>query len=317
MIDSPQDPRIRLEKQVHLFGQMRQVYGVEGYDGFHVIANALPRRTQLELVHQALAKYPEKPNRTNLDPFHPVEELTDIWTKERTSVAEAGVVKNSLLSKLRWATMGYQYDWTARTYPLDTFTPIPDDLSRLAAYIAEALGYTVRSEAAIVNYYMHDSQMGPHKDESELTYDHPVVSFSMGSTAVFLLGGDTRQEEPVACYLRSGDVSILGGASRLRLHGVARILMGDTPDYLKLDALGSVMINPNGLSLHDAFGDSDVTSEEEKQTEADTESTISRETEELLLRYLQGTRVNINVRQVFPSRSDDDSRQVEAQATVA
>lgn len=49
-------------------------------------------------------------------------------------------------------------------------------------------------------------------------------SCSLGQTAIFLLGGVTKATEPVAVYLRSGDITVLSGDSRLAYHAVPRIL---------------------------------------------------------------------------------------------
>ena len=49
----------------------------------------------------------------------------------------------------------------------------------------------------------------------------------MGQTAIFLVGGVTREEEPVAMYLRSGDIVVMMGPSRLAYHAIPRILSRD------------------------------------------------------------------------------------------
>lgn len=77
----------------------------------------------------------------------------------------------------------------------------------------------LRSEAGIVNYYRPKSTMGGHRDDLELTFEEPVVSISCGCTAVFLIGGASRDVPPVPLVLESGDVVVMGGASRLFYHG--------------------------------------------------------------------------------------------------
>lgn len=51
---------------------------------------------------------------------------------------------------------------------------------------------------------------------------NPLSSF--GQSAIFLLGGKTRDQAPLAMYLRSGDIMIMAGDSRLAYHAVPRIL---------------------------------------------------------------------------------------------
>lgn len=55
-------------------------------------------------------------------------------------------------------------------------------------------GCSMKPEAAIVNYYNLERKslpMGPHQDDLELTMKAPVVSISVGCTAVFLVGTHT------------------------------------------------------------------------------------------------------------------------------
>jgi hypothetical protein len=98
------------------------------------------------------------------------------------------------VERLHWVTLGYHYDWTARRYvqPRDGDEPLPSFLAELAARWAEASGFSVRAQAAIVNLYTQRSTMGGHRDELELTYDYPVVSLSLGMSAVFLIGASLR-----------------------------------------------------------------------------------------------------------------------------
>jgi len=61
------------------------------------------------------------------------------------------------------------------------------------------------------------------------------VSLSLGDTARFLFGGVRRRDPVESILLESGDVFVFGGPSRLRYHGVARILAGTGPASLTLD----------------------------------------------------------------------------------
>jgi alkylated DNA repair protein (DNA oxidative demethylase) len=76
--------------------------------------------------------------------------------------------------------------------------------------------------------------MGVHqdKDESRASIDAgvPIVSVSLGDAARFVVGGLTRREPTHPIVLRSGDVLVMGGPSRLRFHGVTRILPGTAPE---------------------------------------------------------------------------------------
>ena len=65
---------------------------------------------------------------------------------------------------------------------------------------------------------------GGHTDHSERNLEAPLVSVSLGQSCVFLLGGRTRETEPTAILLRSGDVVIMSGEARRCYHGVPRIV---------------------------------------------------------------------------------------------
>jgi hypothetical protein len=56
-------------------------------------------------------------------------------------------------NKLRWASLGYHYNWTLRQYLPDLRAPIPAEFARLCKQVAEMVGCKLQAEAAIVNFY--------------------------------------------------------------------------------------------------------------------------------------------------------------------
>ena len=76
--------------------------------------------------------------------------------------------------------------------------------------------------------------MGVHQDKDEgratIEAGMPIVSVSIGDTARFVIGGLSRKGPMQPLMLHSGDVIVMGGPSRLRFHGVTRILPGTAPD---------------------------------------------------------------------------------------
>ena len=95
---------------------------------------------------------------------------------------------------------------------------------------------TIQPEVCIVNRYTSMGKLGLHqdKDEQQPTLDAgiPVVSLSVGDAGRFLIGGTRRKDDVQAITLGSGDAFVMGGLSRLRYHGVARILPGTAPSGL-------------------------------------------------------------------------------------
>jgi alkylated DNA repair protein (DNA oxidative demethylase) len=70
--------------------------------------------------------------------------------------------------------------------------------------------------------------MGLHQDRDEKTFDAPVVSVSLGDTALFRIGGTNRREPTRSFRLQSGDVLVFGGPARLAFHGIDRLYAGSS-----------------------------------------------------------------------------------------
>jgi alkylated DNA repair protein (DNA oxidative demethylase) len=85
-----------------------------------------------------------------------------------------------------------------------------------------------------MNYYTSTSKMGVHQDKDEpaetIAAGFPIVSVSLGDDARFVVGGLSRREPTFPVMLKSGDVIVMGGPSRLRYHGVTRIIPGTAPE---------------------------------------------------------------------------------------
>lgn len=87
-------------------------------------------------------------------------------------------------------------------------------------------GYDFPPEACLVNFYQGGAKMGLHQDKDEEDFSAPVVSISLGDTAVFRFGGTERGGKTSTLKLSSGDVLVMGGESRLCFHGIDRVNVG-------------------------------------------------------------------------------------------
>jgi DNA oxidative demethylase len=87
-------------------------------------------------------------------------------------------------------------------------------------------GYPYAAEACLINFYVPQAKMGLHQDRDEAALDAPVVSVSLGDTAVFRIGGTHRSGKTTSFKLQSGDVMSFGGAARLAFHGIDRVIKG-------------------------------------------------------------------------------------------
>ncbi|WP_172381692.1 alpha-ketoglutarate-dependent dioxygenase AlkB [Streptomyces sp. MNP-20] len=102
-------------------------------------------------------------------------------------------------------------------------------------------------DIALVNYYDADARMGMHRDSDEKS-DAPVVSLSLGDACVFRFGNtETRARPYTDVELRSGDLMVFGGPSRLAYHGVPRIHAGTAPPGLGLTGRLNVTLRVSGL----------------------------------------------------------------------
>jgi DNA oxidative demethylase len=103
--------------------------------------------------------------------------------------------------------------------------PVPATL--LAAW--EALsGFPRPPEACLVNWYEGKARMGLHQDRDEQDLAAPVLSVSLGDSCLFRYGGLKRSDPTRSVTLESGDVLLIGGASRLCFHGVDRVMAGSS-----------------------------------------------------------------------------------------
>ena len=120
-------------------------------------------------------------------------------------------------------TGGYRYEarhpGTGRPWP--EISPILLDLW------AGTTGYAHPPEACLINYYRPTARMGLHQDKDEQDFGAPVLSVSLGDTAVFRIA-EKRSGPSRSMKLSSGDVLVMGGAARLSYHGIDRVLGGSS-----------------------------------------------------------------------------------------
>lgn len=134
-------------------------------------------------------------------------------------------VEMTNLGPVGWVSdrAGYRYQ---PTHPV-TGAPWPPIPERLTALWRDLTGWPEPPDACLVNLYREGARMGLHQDLDEADRAAPVVSVSLGDTAVFRVGaaagGPTR-----SVRLASGDVCALTGPARLARHGIDRILAGSS-----------------------------------------------------------------------------------------
>ena len=119
---------------------------------------------------------------------------------------------------------GYRY---VPRHP-ETGAPWPAIPEALLGLWQTVAAYPAAPECCLVNYYDPEARMGLHRDADEETFAAPVVSLSLGDSAVFRIGGPERRDSTTSLKLHSGDVMILSGPARLAYHGIDRVLGGSS-----------------------------------------------------------------------------------------
>ena len=133
-----------------------------------------------------------------------------------------------------WNGLTYKYEDRRSDFDGLAVPEIPPRLVEIARTAAKEAGFEMRPDLCIMNYYAAEAKMGVHQDKDErpetIAAGIPIVSVSLGDAARFVFGGLTRREPTNPIVLRSGDALVMGGPSRLRFHGVTRILPGTAPE---------------------------------------------------------------------------------------
>lgn len=132
-----------------------------------------------------------------------------------------------------WNALTYTYEERRSDFDGLPVPPVPSGFADLARAAASDAGFTIEPDVCIMNYYTSVAKMGVHQDKDEraetIAAGIPIVSVSLGDDARFVIGGLSRREATFPVMLKSGDVIVMGGPSRLRYHGITRVLPGTAP----------------------------------------------------------------------------------------
>lgn len=179
-----------------------------GMAGFHHWPSLLDSATQLELVQQIRQRVATAPLYRCLTPGgRPL-------SVQMTNFGDLGWVSDNA---------GYRYQ---PTHPVtgQSWPDIPPLLLQLWRDLAP---WPELPDACLVNFYQDDARMGLHQDRDEAQLGAPVLSISLGDSAVFRIGpeagGPTKRIK-----LSSGDVCMIAGPARMARHGVDKILAGSS-----------------------------------------------------------------------------------------
>jgi alkylated DNA repair protein alkB family protein 1 len=144
-----------------------------------------------------------------------------------------------LQKKLRWLTLGTQYNWNTRAYSSSSPTPFPSDI---AALVTSLFASSFRPESGVVLLYSPKDYMPVHRDVSE-ECERGLASFSLGCDGLFIIardkhpgvdeGNEDREQEMVVIRVRSGDVVQMSRETRWAWHAMPKIMAGTCPPWLE------------------------------------------------------------------------------------
>jgi alkylated DNA repair protein alkB family protein 1 len=212
--------------------------------GLFIYPSLLPQEVQLQLLAKSFHRdLSNQQHQTNVHMFHHVTYPPDhesyfatsanelVFEPKDPAVHKLITIQQYLTKKLRWITLGGQYDWTNKVYPDGPPPAFPPDIKDLV----ESL-FPMKAEAAIVNLYSPGDTLSLHRDVSE-ECDQPLASISLGCDGIFVIGLDGAEPGEAArvatLRLRSGDAVLMSGESRYAWHSVPKILEGTCPTWMQ------------------------------------------------------------------------------------
>ena len=140
------------------------------------------------------------------------------WGKEMS-------VRMTSAGRCGWVSDRRGYRYATRHPSGVAWPPVP---ARVLALWREVTGLDREPDCCLVNFYDAGARMGLHQDRDEADFGWPVVSVSLGDDALFRVGGTERSDPTASHWLKSGDVAVLDGASRLAFHGIDRVRPGSS-----------------------------------------------------------------------------------------
>jgi alkylated DNA repair protein alkB family protein 1 len=250
-----------------------KIYSLKDCPGLIIIKNPFTSLGQRYYIKKLLKDYTKNHPNNLLESRFKQNVIKDFWTSWNEEVDQQQ--KRLIKKSMRWTTLGYHYDWTNKVYSEQNKDKFPEELSKLVSVFAEILNFNnFKSEAAIINFYHIGTTLSAHTDHSEIC-DAPLFSFSFGQSAIFLMGGTSKDDDAVPILLNSGDVVIMSGKSRFNYHSVPRIFESESQPW-----------NENQSTDNCDLLNSD-----------DLNECISQELWRQFETYLVDSRINVNVRQ--------------------
>lgn len=179
-----------------------------GLDGFRLWPSYLDAPQQAQLLAQVIQRLEQAP------PYRPITPGGRPFSVQMSNFGPLGWVSDAA---------GYRYQ---PTHPV-TGALWPDIPPLLISMWHRLTGYEAPPDACLVNLYQGEAKMGLHQDRDEKDLTAPVLSVSLGDTALFRIGPASGGRTQ-SLRLTSGDVCALTGNARLARHGIDHLLSGSS-----------------------------------------------------------------------------------------
>lgn len=184
-----------------------------------------PARQKIEIIPGAVwyPQYLDRDGQENLrSQVRDIARAAPLFQPAMPRTGKPFSVRMTNCGTLGWVSdkEGYRYQ------PLHpaTHRPWPAMPEILLHIWQDVSGFHARPEACLINFYDQKAKMGLHQDQDEQDFSAPVVSVSLGDTAIFRIGSTTRGGPTRSLKLESGDVFVFGGPARLAFHGIDRLV---------------------------------------------------------------------------------------------
>lgn len=146
-----------------------------------------------------------------------------------------------LQKKLRWLTLGTQYDWMTRSYSSSSPTAFPSDIS---AFVMKLFDSSFVPESGVVLLYSPKDYMPVHRDVSE-ECERGLASISLGCDGLFIIAQEEsvenhgsqspqkKEQQMLVLRVRSGDVVQMDGLTRWAWHAMPKVMADTCPEALQ------------------------------------------------------------------------------------
>ncbi|KAL1621961.1 hypothetical protein SLS56_008972 [Neofusicoccum ribis] len=153
------------------------VYEHRHMPGLHIVPSLFPDTIQKSLlsrlIHRDLSNSAHQTNvhlhyhvpypSASSSFFKNAPSSQPLFTPKDPDIHKPLSISQVLNRKLRWVTLGGQYDWTRKIYPSAPPPPFPSDVGALLGGVFPEM----TPQAAIVNFYTPGDTLSMHRDVSE------------------------------------------------------------------------------------------------------------------------------------------------------